>query len=38
LVSGDFNSIHQAGISVRDMVVDGKYVHPEDIETVLIRK
>jgi uncharacterized cysteine cluster protein YcgN (CxxCxxCC family) len=38
LVSGDFNSVHQAGISVRDKVVDGKYVHPADIEIVVKEK
>lgn len=31
LVSGDPNTIHQAGISIRDRVVSGQYVHHEDI-------
>jgi len=31
LVSGDPNTVHEAGISVRDRVVPGQYVHPEDI-------
>ena len=34
-VSGNPNSVHQAGISVCDKVVDGKYVHPADIEIVV---
>ena len=34
LVSGNRNSVHQAGISARGKVVDGEYVHPEDIEVV----
>jgi uncharacterized cysteine cluster protein YcgN (CxxCxxCC family) len=37
LVSRYLNSVHQAGISVCDKVVDGKYVHPEDIEIVVKR-
>jgi hypothetical protein len=37
LVSGDHNSVHQAEISVRDKVVDGKYVYPEDIEIAVKR-
>jgi uncharacterized cysteine cluster protein YcgN (CxxCxxCC family) len=31
LVSGDLNTIHEAGISVRDRVLPGQHVHPEDI-------
>ena len=31
LVSGDPNNIHQAGISVRDKVVTGKNIAPEDV-------
>ncbi|MFC1532739.1 YcgN family cysteine cluster protein [Thermodesulfobacteriota bacterium] len=31
LVSGDPNTVHEAGISVRDKVVPGRYVSPEDI-------
>lgn len=31
LVSGDPNTVHEARISVRDRVVPGQYVHPEDI-------
>ena len=30
LVSGDPETVHQAGISVRDKVLPGKQVHPED--------
>ncbi len=31
LVSGDPNTVHRAGISIRDRVVSGQYVHHEDI-------
>lgn len=31
LVSGDPNSVHEAGISLRDKVISGKFVHPDDI-------
>jgi uncharacterized cysteine cluster protein YcgN (CxxCxxCC family) len=37
LVSGNPDTVHQAGISVCDKVVDGKYVHPADIETIVKR-
>ena len=32
LVSGDPNTIHQAGISLRDKALPGRYVHPKDIK------
>jgi hypothetical protein len=38
LVSGNPNSVHLPGISVHDKVVDGKYVHPEDLEIVVKQK
>ena len=31
LISGHPDTVHHAGISVCDKVVDGKYVHPEDV-------
>ena len=31
LISGDPDSIHQAGISVRDKVISEEYVHPEEL-------
>ncbi len=31
LVSGDPGSVHEAGISIRDNVVSGRHVHPDDI-------
>jgi len=31
LISGDSNTVHEAGISVRDKVISGKYVHADDI-------
>ena len=31
LVSGDPETVHQAGISVRGKVLSGRYVHPDDI-------
>ncbi len=37
LISGDPNTVDQAGISARDKVVNQKYVHPEDIEIVVKR-
>ena len=30
LVSGDSNTVHTTGISVRDKIVPGQYVHPKD--------
>jgi uncharacterized cysteine cluster protein YcgN (CxxCxxCC family) len=32
LISNDPNAVHHAGISIRDKVVSGIYVHPKDIE------
>jgi len=32
LVSGDPNTVHEAGISVQDKVVSGLHVHPDDLE------
>jgi len=31
LVSGDPNTVHEAGVSVRDRALPGQYVHPKDI-------
>jgi uncharacterized cysteine cluster protein YcgN (CxxCxxCC family) len=38
LISGDPNTVHQAGISVRDKVLSEKQVHPDDIEYFIVRK
>lgn len=32
LISGDPESVHRAGISVRDKAISEAYVHPEDVE------
>lgn len=32
LVSGDSDSVHRAGISVRDKAISEVYVHPEDVD------
>ena len=32
LVSGDPNTVHEAGISVREQVISEEYVHPDDLE------
>ena len=32
LISGDPEGAHRAGASVRDRVVSGKYVHPDELE------
>ena len=32
LVSGDPNTVHEAGISVQEKALSGKFVHPEDLE------
>jgi hypothetical protein len=31
LVSGDPDTVHEAGVSVRDKTLPGQYVHPEDL-------
>jgi uncharacterized cysteine cluster protein YcgN (CxxCxxCC family) len=36
LVSGDPNTVHEAGISVRDKVVPERDVHPEEMEEHII--
>ena len=30
LVSGHYETVHQAGISVRDKIIPGRYIHPKD--------
>lgn len=37
LVSGDRNSVHSAGISVRGRALSEAHVHPEDIESHIVR-
>ena len=37
LVSGDENSVHDAGISVRGSVISEKDVHPDDIESQYVK-
>jgi uncharacterized cysteine cluster protein YcgN (CxxCxxCC family) len=37
LVSGDPNTVHDAGISVRGKVVAEGQVHPEDLESMVIK-
>ena len=36
LISGNPDSVHDAGISVRGKVVSGRYVHPDDLENFII--
>ena len=36
LISGDPDSIHRAGISVRDKVVSEQYVHPDELPEHLV--
>lgn len=36
LVSGDPESVHTCGISVRDRVISAAYVHPQDIQAYCI--
>ncbi|VAW79506.1 UPF0260 protein YcgN [hydrothermal vent metagenome] len=36
LVSGDRNSVHTAGISVRDKVIAEQYVHPDELPEHLV--
>ncbi len=36
LVSGDANTVHKAGISVRNKVISEKYVHPDELEAYII--
>jgi len=37
LVSGDANSVHAAGISVRGRTVSERHVHPDGLEEFVIR-
>jgi uncharacterized cysteine cluster protein YcgN (CxxCxxCC family) len=37
LLSGDPESVHEAGISVRDKAISAAHVHPEDVTAYLIR-
>jgi uncharacterized cysteine cluster protein YcgN (CxxCxxCC family) len=38
LVSGDWNSVHQAGISIRNKAVSEVFVHPDDVDYYAIDK
>jgi uncharacterized cysteine cluster protein YcgN (CxxCxxCC family) len=38
LISGNADSVHQAGISVRDRAVPEQQVHPDDIKNFIIEK
>lgn len=37
LVSGDLNTVHEAGISVRNKVVPEGQVHKDDLESMIVR-
>ncbi len=34
LVSGEPNAVHETGISIRNRVVSGQFVHPEDLKSL----
>ena len=36
IVSGDRETVHHAGISVREKVISAAYVHPDDLEAYII--
>jgi len=38
LVSGDPDSVHREGISIRDKTVSERQVHPEDLENFVIKE
>ena len=37
LISGDKNTIHDAGISISNIAISGKYIHPDDLESYVIK-
>lgn len=38
LISGDPNSVHRAGISVRHKVISEQLVHPDDLENYIMKE
>lgn len=36
LISGDRETVHDAGISIRGKSISGQYIHPDDIEAYLL--
>ena len=37
LVSGDVETVHRAGVSVRNRVISEEYVHPDDIQDYIVQ-
>jgi uncharacterized cysteine cluster protein YcgN (CxxCxxCC family) len=37
LISGDKKTVHEAGISIFNFAISGKYIHPDDLEAYVIK-